>query len=125
MRVMVTGSRAWLDKERIQAALVTVNAMYRPPGEPVTLVHGGASGADIIAADVAQEIGWELEEHIPDWSKYGKYAGPHRNVKMLESEVDVVLAFWDGESRGTKHAIETARKMRIPVLVHKPDGTVA
>lgn len=117
MRVMITGSRDWTDSSLIQASLVTINATMRKDNEPTTLVHGGANGADTIGAAAATELGWALEEHIPDWSK-GKRAGPLRNVEMLESGIDLVIAFHKDNSRGTKHAIETARKMKIPVKVH-------
>jgi len=114
---MITGSRDWTDQRMIQASLVTINATMRKNDEPMTLVHGGAKGADTIGAAAATELGWTLEEHIPDWSK-GKRAGPLRNVEMLESGVDCVVAFHKDGSRGTRHAIETARKMKIPVKVH-------
>ncbi len=36
---------------------------------------------------------------------------------MLESKPDLVLAFWDGQSRGTKHTITEARRRNIPVVL--------
>ena len=117
MRVMITGSRDWDDVKLIQAALITVGVTMNRGRPDMVLVHGGAKGADTIASEAAAELGWVLEEYLPDWSK-GKRAGPMRNVEMLESGIDIVLAFWKNESRGTKHAIETARKMKIPMKIH-------
>lgn len=59
-----------------------------------------------------------MEVYIPDWELYGKSAGPIRNRKMV-SKSDVVFAFWDGKSKGTKNSIDTAIKLNKPVLVIK------
>jgi hypothetical protein len=32
-------------------------------------------------------------------------------------EADLVLAFWDGCSRGTKHVIENGKKLGIPLRI--------
>jgi hypothetical protein len=50
-----------------------------------------------------------------DWKTHGRSAGPKRNLMMLDMKPDLVLAFWDGKSPGTKHLIENARKRGIPV----------
>ena len=47
----------------------------------VTLVHGGASGADIIAGEIALALGWQVEEYPADWETHGKAAGPEREVE--------------------------------------------
>lgn len=31
----------------------------------------------------------------------------------------VLIAFWDGKSKGTEHMIETAKKRGLEVVVHK------
>ena len=90
--------------------------MSKLPSEAV-IVHGGAPGADRTAGFLADDFGFAVEEHPAEWEKHGKRAGFLRNVEMLESGVDLVLAFWDGASRGTKHMIDEARKRGIPVEV--------
>ena len=45
-----------------------------------------------------------------EWDKFGKSAGYKRNVRIVEA-ADLVIAFWDGESKGTKHTINIAEKM--------------
>ncbi len=47
----------------------------------------------------------------------GRRAGPERNIRMLDSTPDLVLAFWDGQSRGTRHTISEARRRNITVRV--------
>jgi hypothetical protein len=75
---------------------------------PTRVVSGGASGADSLAARYARERGLPLVELHADWRRWGKSAGLRRNVDIVQ-QADIVLAFWDGASRGTAHTIRTAR----------------
>ena len=56
-----------------------------------------------------------------DWDKYGKRAGYLRNVQMAEY-ADALLAFWDGESRGTKNMIDEALSRGLKVGVKRYDN---
>ena len=112
-RVLVAGSRSWQNLHKIRMRLLRLPAT-------ATIVHGGAPGADRAAGWLAEDFGFQVEEHPADWEKHGKRAGFLRNVEMLDSGVDLVLAFWDGESRGTKHTIDEARKRGIPVEIVTP-----
>ena len=51
-----------------------------------------------------------------DWEKYGRSAGPKRNAQMAEI-ANALIAFWDGQSRGTKNMIETAKQKGLIVKV--------
>lgn len=73
------------------------------------IVSGGARGADKLAERFANEHGIPIEIIKPDWKKNGKAAGLIRN-KDIVNKADVVFAFWDGQSKGTKHSIDLARK---------------
>jgi hypothetical protein len=44
-------------------------------------------------------------------------------IHIVES-ADLVIAFWDGNSCGTRSALAHADKVGVPVEVHHPDGTV-
>lgn len=55
-----------------------------------------------------------------EWNLYGKAAGPIRNKAMLTyamEENPVVIAFWNGASRGTKNMVEQARKAGAEVII--------
>ncbi len=110
MRVLICGSRTWADEAAIQRALEDLS-----PG-PATIIHGGARGADQLAGRIAARLGYAVKVYEADWSR-GKRAGPERNLRMLDSKPDLVLAFWDGQSRGTAHTIAEARRRNIPVGV--------
>lgn len=113
MRVLVCGSRTWDD-----LGLLVKRLEQLPPD--TTIIHGGASGADRIAGRYARERGLLEERYPADWKRYGKAAGPLRNLAMLDSGPDLVLAFWDGRSKGTAHTIRESERRGIPYEVLAP-----
>ena len=114
-RIAVIGSRDFDDYARLQSVLA--------PHLPAVLVSGGAKGADALAERLAQERGLTIDVIRADWNRYGRGAGPIRNKQIVES-ADLVIAFWDGKSRGTRSALAHADKMGVPMEVHDPDGMV-
>ena len=80
---------------------------------PFILVSGGARGADSLAERFANKHGLRKLIFEADWNKYGKSAGYRRNVTIVE-HADLVIAFWDGKSKGTKHTIDIAEKKGVP-----------
>jgi hypothetical protein len=87
---------------------------------PVVIICGGARGADTLGERWANEHAGKIVKAFmrmeADWDTHGKAAGPLRNEAMAE-EADCLVAFWDGESRGTKHMIETMEKLGKPTRV--------
>lgn len=122
LRILVTGSRNWTDREAVRAALLEVLAEITTIGTPV-LVHGNARGADRIAEDVWMELanhvpgGLAVERFEADWRQHGRAAGPTRNAAMVATRPTVCLAFPLGESRGTRGCMALAEKSGIPVVV--------
>ena len=51
-----------------------------------------------------------------DWNKYGKGAGFIRN-KDIWDNADFGVAFWDGESKGTAHSFNIARKQEKELFI--------
>lgn len=85
---------------------------------PMTVICGMARGADMMAHRLAKQfVGWSVEEYPADWERYGKKAGYIRNEQMAEV-ASILIAFWDGESRGTKHMIDIALKKGLEVHVY-------
>lgn len=118
MRVIVTGSREWSDPNA--ARKLISDRLYRlviETGEYPVIVHGAARGADRFAEQEAQKAGLLVEAHPADWERHGKSAGFIRNAEMINLGADLVLAFWNGKSNGTKHTVELAEKAGIPVEV--------
>ena len=109
MKIAVIGSRG-LQVDHLED--------YLPEGT-TEIVSGGAKGIDTCAKDYAQRHGLKLTEFLPEYEKYGRGAPLRRNVTIIEY-ADLVLAFWDGKSRGTKYVIDNCKKRNIPVTVYQP-----
>lgn len=116
-RVLVTGSRHWVDKGPIFRALYYQREIAGAAG--MVIVHGACpTGADAIADTWGRLFypGSVLVEPNPaDWDHFGKAAGPMRNQLMVDLGADVCLAFPFPDSRGTTDCMEKARAARIPV----------
>ena len=117
MRIVIAGSRGFEDYALLEQ---TLEHILDKQIEPVELVSGHAKGADLLAERFAKEN--DLPIHIikTDWKTYGRAAGPIRNRQMLDyamEELSLVVAFWDGKSKGTKNTINTAKSLGIPVEI--------
>jgi hypothetical protein len=110
LRVLVCGSRDWEKPAMIRERLAQL-----PPGS--TIVHGAARGADLMAASIAIGMRFGVDVFPANWKHYGKAAGYIRNLAMLDTGPDLVLAFQRNGSRGTQHTIDEARRRGIPVEV--------
>lgn len=99
MKVLVFGSRKWMDQGRIERELRKL-----PPG--AILVHGAATGADNIGGYVGATLGFVVRAYPADWATYGKAAGTIRNQTMLDKEhlaeepFDLALCFHDDPNLG-------------------------
>jgi hypothetical protein len=113
VRVVVSGSRTW--SSPFIRGQIYDRLKELPRGSHV--LHGDARGIDRIAGEVAKTLDLLVEVHPAEWEQHGKRAGIVRNIEMLDTGPDLVIAYWDGESRGTKHMIDAARERGVPVEV--------
>jgi hypothetical protein len=123
LRVLITGSRVFTERDTIAAALTLVHR--ENPGRPIIVCHGQATGADSLSGSVARQHPGRLieEAHPADWRPGGVYnsmAGFDRNQLMVDLGAEVCLAFLqDGErNSGTRDCIRRAKKAKIPVREH-------
>ena len=121
-RVLITGSRDWINADIIQAALGYVIREKNELGFPTTLVHGGARGADALAEKLAKDIGWTIERHPAQWEQFGESAGYRRNAEMANLGADICLAFIKNNSKGATMMVDLAEKKHIPTYVWREDG---
>tara|TARA_R110000796_G_scaffold27712_11_gene76250 strand:+ start:1279 stop:1686 length:408 start_codon:yes stop_codon:yes gene_type:complete len=82
----------------------------------VEIVSGAANGADKLGEKFAKFMGYEVKQFPASWDELGKAAGHIRNRDMAEYG-DALIAFWDGESKGTKNMILEAEKRNLKVIV--------
>ena len=109
MKVAVIGSRG----------LQVDNLGKYLPKDTTEIVSGGAKGVDACAREYALRHGLKLTEYLPEYNKYGRSAPLKRNITIIEN-ADLVLAFWDGSSRGTKYVIDNCKKRNIPLKIYVP-----
>lgn len=115
--VAVVGSR---DFPRLSAVDNRVQMLADHYGRTtLKIISGGARGVDRRAIVAAKECGVATEEYEADWTHLGRPAGFARNVTLVE-RANLVIAFWDGQSKGTKHTIDLALKMHKTLEVHFP-----
>ncbi|MDG4825996.1 DUF2493 domain-containing protein [Asanoa sp. WMMD1127] len=114
MRVLVTGSRDWQERGRIRAALLRLDG----PGR--LLVSGACpTGADRMAEEEAELLGWGVERHPADWERFGKRAGFIRNAEMVKLGADICIAFILNNSRGATMTAGLAQAAGIMTVIDR------
>jgi len=110
MKVSIIGSRGFNNYELLKKTL-------DPVKDKITLiVSGGAKGADSLGEQYAKENGIPTQIFIPDWEKQGRSAGYIRNRDIV-SNSDVIIAFWDGSSKGTQHSFKLAKELNKRIII--------
>jgi hypothetical protein len=111
-RTVIVGSRKWARPKPIQDYIRKLS--------PDTIVlSGGAPGVDTMAVEFARKSGRPVWVTPAQWEKFGRGAGYRRNIEMIDHAHEVV-AFWDGQSPGTKHSIEYATlKNKLKAIIRQ------
>ena len=122
IRIIVAGSRTFQDFSLLCRELDALLSQY--PGLRPVIVSGGARGADSLGIEYASLAGCESVVFPAKWDLYGKSAGFIRNQEMLRyacsrHALPFLVAFWDGESKGTSHMIRIAAKEGVQSKVIK------
>lgn len=66
---------------------------------------------DALAAAWARANSVLLTELRPDYAAYGLTAAPHVHNAEIVRRAELVLAVWDGRSKGTLSALKAARRL--------------
>lgn len=117
LRILITGSREWPDPDAVKRRIRWVAEVYGVPYNCVTVVHGDARGADMMADQAAKDLGMQVDPHpVPKaaW-KISRRAGHDRNQHMVNLGADICLAFHLDNSDGTADCIRRAREAGIRV----------
>lgn len=110
IKVAIVGSRTYLPYWKV------LQYMHDHLEDNVVIVSGGADGVDSAAKYAAGVLGLGYKEFLPKYFMYGLKAPLYRNIEIAQSS-DMMVAFWDGKSRGTKHALATMRALEKPFVV--------
>lgn len=131
LRIIIAGGRDFEDygalKMETLAAIKEVNMKINGTDKinqnEITIISGCARGADSLGIRFAEDFHLQLEKFPAQWDKYGNKAGYLRNQEMAkfasssEDAYGVLIAFWDGKSKGTNHMINIAKKVKLEVMV--------
>lgn len=110
MKCIIAGGRDFNDLERLY------RIMDKCPHKITEVVCGGAKGADFLGSSWAVDRNIRVTYFIPDWNSLGKRAGFVRNADMGDY-ADMLVAFWDNKSKGTKQMIDYAKNKGLIVKV--------
>ena len=114
-RVIIAGSRDFTDY-RLLCQKCDAFLSSKRQDSNIVIISGTARGADRLGEQYAAERGYQIERYPADWERDGKAAGYIRNKRMADN-ADALIAFWDGQSRGTKNMIAIARERNLETRV--------
>lgn len=128
MRIGIVGSRSFHNYESFCVTMKEVESQFKIS----CVVSGGAVGADKLASVYAYNHNIPILEIVPDWQDmsepcirkvnrrgepYNALAGIKRNTQIVEQS-DVIVAFWDLTSKGTRDTLKKARDAGKEVIVY-------
>ncbi len=125
LRVIIAGSRDFDDFLKLIDSCTDILSKiteHHNDLNKIRVVSGAARGADQLGEQYAKVREYELSRFPADWDGLGKRAGYVRNAEMAKYAMEdgnygVLIAFWDGKSKGTKHMIDLAEKNGLDVHI--------
>jgi len=125
LRVIIAGSRDFNDFPKLMNSCIDILHEISEQNDnldKIRIVSGTARGADLLGEQYAKVAGYEVSRFPADWDGLGKRAGYVRNAEMAkyamaDGNYGVLIAFWDGKSKGTKHMIDLAEKNGLEVHI--------
>ena len=125
LRVIIAGSRDFDDFPKLMNSCIDILFKITEQNDDldkIRIVSGTARGADQLGEQYAKIAGYEISRFPADWDGLGKRAGYVRNAEMAKFAVadgnyGVLIAFWDGQSKGSKHMIDLAEKYGLEVHI--------
>jgi cAMP phosphodiesterase len=121
MKVGIVGSRTFTDLDLMKSAMA---ALTEHGVSHITIVSGGAVGADSLAREVARWLMVPIIEHFPDASAHGVPAAYFIRNQLIVDDADELFAFFGpGEppsvnKSGTMDTVRKAMAKRIPVHMY-------
>lgn len=107
--LIVAGGRDFTDREYMTREILSL-VWKELANFQVVIIQGEARGADKLAKSVAEALKLRCVSCPAEWDKFGNAAGPIRNTYMANN-AHGLLAFHDGESKGTTNMIQTMKKL--------------
>jgi predicted Rossmann fold nucleotide-binding protein DprA/Smf involved in DNA uptake len=113
MRVAIVGSRHFSEPDRVSDYVKAL-----PDG--ASIITGSASGVDAAATRAAREKGMPVKVLPASFDEQADASkSTARNQRLIDG-CDVLVAFWDGTSKGTRNtidrALESGKEVHVYVL---------
>jgi predicted Rossmann fold nucleotide-binding protein DprA/Smf involved in DNA uptake len=131
MRTIIAGSRSFdcgsqdhywpsLACTKCRRMVVRIGEIVAKSGIDVTtVISGGAKGIDRYGELWASSEKIPIQKYIPEWTKYGKAAGPKRNRQMIsEGLAEAAIVIWDGVSPGSYDMFTAAQAAGLVAYLH-------
>ena len=115
-KIIIAGSREFSDYELLKTTCDNFLNENNLNKTDIQIISGHARGADKLGEQYARERKHYCYIMPADWNKHGKRAGYLRNADMAQ-EANALIAFWDGQSRGTAHMLDIAKQANLNVKV--------
>jgi predicted Rossmann fold nucleotide-binding protein DprA/Smf involved in DNA uptake len=101
LRVAIVGSRRFADTARVNDYVSSL-----PPRASV--ITGSASGVDAAAINAARTKGLPVQVMSASFEEMSDPSTSAARNQRLVDACDVLVAFWDGASRGTRSTVDRA-----------------
>lgn len=124
--ILVCGSRKWNKAAPINKR---IGKLRRKHDGPIAIITAKSDGAEKIARDTALEMSLTvIDVHAPVLGSLTRKVNREqlqqaRNRALVALKPTAVLAFWDGDSEGTRQIIDLANEKGRQGIVTFPDGS--
>lgn len=119
-KIGIVGSRTANDYSKLKNLMFSTfyrgHGLEDPLNHNYAIVSGGASGADTLGKCFAHDTKTTYIEFPADWDKHGRSAGFVRNEYIVNNS-DIIIALWDGQSKGTQHTLNLAKAQKKPTFI--------
>ena len=126
-RIVIAGSREFVNYPLGEDFIIEcIRKLPQFDKDLAEIVSGTAKGADKIGEEFSYNYNITVKQFPADWDNYGSRAGYIRNEQMAkyaseEGYIGVLIALWDGKSKGTKNMIDNANKYGLKTFIFDPN----
>ena len=111
-RFIIAGGRDFNNYDKMARVMHTYFNLLDVNPTSLLIISGMAKGADLLGRQIAMDNNLPVLEMPAEWNKYGRSAGYRRNTEMANKATHLI-AFWDGQSKGTRHMINIMSAINV------------
>lgn len=122
VKICIAGGREFTTEEHealLTRKLDTMIMLYDDHG--IEVISGTAKGADKMGEEWAERNGYVVHPHPPNYDvpRHLRRRAPLVRNEEMAQKADVLCAFWDGASTGTRHMIGCAMRQGLEVHIFR------